>query len=222
MANNPHYATDRLTLRRPAVPDQPVAAYTVVRAILSDDIDQDTDAVIAQAKAKGVTQPDADIRHVVNNVRSDMRRGRTKPGAKTATPLSAYTLAREALTEEPLLSTDNLVIRLKARGVTKKDPKIREIIRKTRGEIRRKAAKAPKPIPAPAAAVVTVPPAPAAAVVATDPFAGVRLANRTAQACGGIAKAREIAEAIRTVGGIDAFLERLDLVADILGSETRM
>lgn len=203
------------------MPDKPVAAYTVVRAILSGDIDRDTDEVIARAKARGVAQSDDAIRHVVHNVRSDLRRGRTKPGAKSA-PLSAYTLAREALTDEPTLSTDDVVIRLKSRGVTKNDSKIREIVRKTRGELRRKVTKtgaaAPKPIPAPAAAAVTAPPA----VVPGDPFAGVRLTNRTAHACGGIGKAREIAEAIRNVGGIDAFLERLDLVADILGSETRM
>lgn len=199
---------------------QPTGIYTIVRTILADDIDMNTEEVVAKAKARGASRPDTDIRHVVHNVRSDLR-GRKKP-AKATKPLSAYTLAREALTHEPLLSTDDLVVRLKSQGITKKDPVIREVIRKTRGEIRRKGLKtgAPKPIPAPAAAVVTTPPAPAA--VATDPFAGVQLANKTAHACGGIAKAREVAEAIRAVGGIDAFLERLDLVADILGSDTKM
>lgn len=198
---------------------QPTGIYSIVRTILADDIDMNTEAVIAKAKARGANRPDADIRHVVHNVRSDLR-GRKKP-AKGTEPLSAYTLAREALTHEPLLTTDDLVARLKSRGITKKDSDIRAVIRKTRGEIRRKGLKtggAPRPIPVPAAAVVTTPPA----AVAADPFAGVRLANKTAHACGGIAKAREVAEAIRAVGGIDAFLERLDLVADILGSDTKM
>jgi hypothetical protein len=207
-----------------------VSAYTAVRDILREDLDLDTDEVIARARARGASRPDAAFRRIVVNTRSELRLGgKAKKPAKPA-PLSAYTLAREALADEPELSTDDLVTRLKARGITKKDPDIREIIRKTRGEIRRKAKKAEgataRPIPVPSAAAVTVPPpavtpvAPAPA--AADPFAGVRLANRTAAACGGIAKAREIAEAIRTVGGIDAFLERLDLVADILGSDTKM
>lgn len=204
----------------------PVSAYTVARAILTENINRDTDAVIAEAKSRGVDKPDAAIRRAVHEVRADLRE-RKKKGAKRA-PLSAYTLAREALAEEPDISTDALVVRLKSRGVTKKDAEIRRIIRKTRGRVRTRgeavapvAEAAPRPIPVPSAAAVTVPPV-AVVVAATDPFAGVRLTNSTAQACGGIAKAREIAEAIRTVGGIDAFLERLDLVADILGSDTKM
>lgn len=200
---------------------QPTSVYSVVRAILTDDIGLSADEVIAKAKARGAARPDAVIRRIVYDVRRDMRR-RSKP-ATGSKPLSAYTLAREALTQEPLLSTDDLVVRLKSRGITKKESVIREVIRKTRGELRRKERKngtaVLKPLPGPAA---TAPPPVVAAAVATDPFAGVRLANRTAQACGGIVRAREIAEAIRAVGGIDAFLERLDLVADILGSDTKM
>lgn len=201
---------------------QPAGAYSIVRAILTDDLTLTADAVIERAKARGAAQPDATIRRAVYDVRRDLR-GRKKP-AKGLKPLSAYTLAREELTQDPSLSTDDLMVRLKSRGVTKKDSAIREVIRQTRGKLRRRERKngtaAPKPIPVPAAATVTAPPpvAPGAA----DPFAGVRLANVTAQACGGVAKAREIAEAIRAVGGIDAFLERLDLVADILGSATKM
>jgi hypothetical protein len=203
----------------------PVSAYTAVRDILRADLDLATDEVMTRARARGANRPDAELRRIVANTRSELRLGggKKKP-AKAAAP-SAYTLAREALADEPGLSTDALLARLKARGITKKDSEIREVIRKTRGEIRRKEKKAgaatPKPIPVPSAAAVTVPP-PAPVVAAGDPFATVRLTNKTAAACGGIAKAREVAEAIRAVGGIDAFLERLALVADILGSDTKM
>lgn len=51
-------------------------------------------------------------------------------------------------------------------------------------------------------------------------FVGVALVNKTTHLCGGVAKAREIVESIRAIGGIDAFLVRLELVAAILASDT--
>jgi hypothetical protein len=51
----------------------------VVRAILSADLELPADAVIAKAKAKGVTAPDESIRNAVHNIRSELRRAGAKP-----------------------------------------------------------------------------------------------------------------------------------------------
>ncbi len=135
---------------------------------------------------------------------------------------SAYTLAREILTADPDLGTDAAVLRIKAAGVTR--PDIRKIVNRTRSDLRGRKG---KPRPAAAAARTTTQPRPGpnsepkpADADAEAVFASVALANRTAKLCGGVAKAREVAEAIRACGGVDAFLKRLELVAEILGSET--
>src|SRR5262249_54150271 len=122
------------------------------------------------------------------------------------------------LTAAPTLSNDEVLARIKARGATKSDASIREAIRGTRSELRHKATK-----PVPAAARTSAKPKPAAG--ASDEaarLAGVALVNKTVRACGGFTKAREIAEAIRACGGVDAFLKRLELVAEILGPNHKL
>ncbi|HYH64561.1 MAG TPA: hypothetical protein VD866_07685 [Urbifossiella sp.] len=60
------------------------SASSAVRAILSADLDLPADAVIARAKARGVTAPDASIRNAVHNVRSELRKGTVaKPATVT-------------------------------------------------------------------------------------------------------------------------------------------
>ncbi|HYH66168.1 MAG TPA: hypothetical protein VD866_15855, partial [Urbifossiella sp.] len=62
------------------------SASSAVRAILSADPNLSADAVIARAKAKGVTAPDASIRNAVHNVRSELKRAAAKPATAAAGP----------------------------------------------------------------------------------------------------------------------------------------
>lgn len=210
--------------------NQTVSAYTIARELLSANIDLPSDQLLARLKSRGATQPDDILRRVINNTRSEMR-GRAKqqkPAAGKKAP-SPYTITRELLTADPTLSNEAIFARIKARGVSKSDATIRDAIRRTRSDM---AASGPKPAPT-AARETTEPKAPAPApaaepkveAVAPDEaalFAALGQVNKTAQLCGGVAKARAIADAIRACGGIDAFLRRLDLVAEILGSETEL
>lgn len=67
--------------RTTAAPGKPAGTPVspVVRAILSADLELPADAVIARAKAKGVTAPDESIRNLVHNIRSELRRAGSKP-----------------------------------------------------------------------------------------------------------------------------------------------
>lgn len=208
--------------------NQAQSVYTVARELLTEDIELSNDDAVAKIKARGVTKPESDIRKALNNTRSELRRrkkGKTGP-AKAKSP-SPYTLTRELLTADPSLSNDELFDRIKTQGVTRTDADIRTAIRHTRSDILHNG---PKPAPV-AARIATEPKAnsaPAAAASAPVPsdeatlFAAIGQVNKTAQLCGGVTKARAIAEAIRGCGGIEAFLRRLDLVAEILDSETEL
>lgn len=57
----------------------------VVRAILSADLELPADAVIAKARAKGVTAPDATVRNLVHNIRSELKKAGIKPKPAPAT-----------------------------------------------------------------------------------------------------------------------------------------
>ncbi|HYH64339.1 MAG TPA: hypothetical protein VD866_06535 [Urbifossiella sp.] len=93
-----------------APPPKPVAAAaqrtaapsasSAVRAILSADLDLPADAVIARAKARGVTAPDASIRNAVHNVRSELKRDAAKP-ATAATVAAGPPPAPAARTATP-------------------------------------------------------------------------------------------------------------------------
>lgn len=208
--------------------NRPVSIYTVVRELLTGNLDLPTEAAVARAKARGVTQSDGDIRSVVSHTRSRLRReGKSATAPAAGKPsASPYTLTRELLTADPTLSNEAIFTKIKARGVSKSDTVVRDAIRRTRSDMKAKPAPAaaretaePKAPPAPEPKVAAVPAAPADEA---SLFAAIGQVNKTAQLCGGVTKARAIADAIRACGGIDAFLRRLDLVAEILGSETEL
>ena len=46
-------------------------------------------------------------------------------------------------------------------------------------------------------------------------FANVALVNEVVGTAGGVEQARQVAEAVRSCGGVDAILQHLDLVAGI-------
>ncbi|AWM36421.1 hypothetical protein C1280_04895 [Gemmata obscuriglobus] len=189
--------------------------YTIVRGLLTENIDLPTDDILSRVKAQGVSKPDADIRRAVNNTRSELRkRSKSKVKSAPAASKSPYSIARELLTADPTLSNDDVLAKVKARGVTKSDTAIREAIRTTRRDVL-----GAKPVPT--AARATAEPKPAAPDEAVL-FRVIGQVNKTAQLCGGVSNARTVAEAIRACGGVDVFLRRLDLVAEILGSETEL
>jgi len=214
MPPNRSIARDGLTTPEAVVPEP--SSYTVVREILSADMKLTADEVITRAKAKGVTKSDADIRKVVHDTRKNLKDKNRKQRRRANAPPSPYTVARQVLTADPDLSTEEVFARVKERGVTKADSDIREAIHTTRSDLRRKGART-----VPAATRVTNEPKPIALDEARV-FAGVILANKTARLCGGVAKAREIVEAIRACGGTDTFLKQLELVAEIIGSDTKL
>lgn len=210
--------------------NRPVSIYTVVRELLTENLDLPADTAVVRAKARGVTQSDSDIRSVVSHTRSRLRREKKSAPAPTRAPSpSPYTLTRELLTADPTLSNEAIFAKIKARGASKGDPVIRDAIRRTRSDM---AARGPKPAPAaaretaepkaPPTEPAAEPNAPAAQSDEAALFAAIGQVNKTARLCGGVTKARALAEAIRACGGIDAFLRRLDLVAEILGSETEL
>lgn len=148
---------------------------------------------------------------------------------------SAYTVVREILTADINLSADAVLQKARARGVTDPGAKVRKVIYEVRGTLRKKAglpatpaAAAPaKPAaakPAPAAARTTPAPAPAAApapVAAPEVpdlqsiFANVNLVNKILGLVGSADVAKQVAHAVQACGGVEAFLQHVDLVAGL-------
>ncbi|HYH67327.1 MAG TPA: hypothetical protein VD866_21700 [Urbifossiella sp.] len=205
----------------PAAPAPTV--WSVVREILSANINLTADEVITKAKARGLKAPDAVIRGTVHTVRKKLKQkapapkpvlaaARTTAPTKPASP-SVSPVVRAILSADIDLSADEVVAKAKARGVTASDTTIRSLVYNIRGELR----KASKPTPAPKAA-----PAPTAVVAAPSPSVGVSavlsnvaLVNGAVAASGGVEQARKVAEAVRACGGPEQFAQYLDLVAGI-------
>jgi hypothetical protein len=77
------------------------------------------------------------------------------------------------------------------------------------------------PKAAPAAARETAPPVPAVCspeLTLTAVPANVALVNKVVEGAGGVDQTRQVAEAVRVCGGVDAFLQHLDLVAGVRSS----
>lgn len=63
---------------------------SVVRAILSDDINLSADEVIKRSRAHGVTTPEQSLRTTTHNIKSDLRKKAAKAGVKPV-PAAART-----------------------------------------------------------------------------------------------------------------------------------
>ena len=139
--------------------------------------------------------------------------------------LTTSGVVRAILSENINLSADEVVAKARAKGVKAPDASIRGLVYNIRGELKKAQA-----LVAPAAAHETAPPkkisapaavpAPAVAHAATAfdlsaVLANVALVNAVAGQSGGVENARRTAEAVRACGGVDAFLQHLDLVAGI-------
>ena len=131
---------------------------------------------------------------------------------------SLLSVVRTILTADGGLTRDAVAKRVAARGLKVTDRAVKKAYYNAKAELRKGA-----PMPAPAAARQTAPksaPKSAAAVATSGPdlsgvFSNVTLVNAVVGVAGGVDQARQVAEAVRACGGVDAFLQHLDLVAGI-------
>lgn len=142
------------------------------------------------------------------------------------TKLTTSGVVRDILTRDPEMPSDEVIRWAKSKGLRATDEQIRKSINNQRNPIRVQVAAVKV---APVAAHATVPPKPPvpaatpAPAVATDlaaVFANVAAVNAAVGACNGVESARRVAEAVRACGGVDAFLQHLDLVAGIRAPES--
>lgn len=141
------------------------------------------------------------------------------------TKLTTSGVVRDILTGDPEMPSDEVIRQAKTKGLRATDEQIRKSINNQRNPIRVLVAAVRV---APVAAHETAPPKPpvpapaSAPAVATDlaaVLANVALVNAAVGACNGVEGARRVAEAVRACGGVDAFLQHLDLVAGIRAPE---
>lgn len=151
--------------------------------------------------------------------------------------VTTSSVVRAVLSGDLTLSADEVIKRVRTKGVRASDKSIREAVYTVRSELKR--GKGPKPVPAaartttpgaaaevvavaevvPAVAITVTPAAPlaSAGLDLAGVLANVALVNVVVGACGGAEAARKAAEAVRACGGVDAFLQHLELVAGIRG-----
>jgi hypothetical protein len=134
---------------------------------------------------------------------------------------SAFTVVREILTNDLSIDTDVVMTRARKRGLTIPDAQLRRAVVKTRSWMKAKARDA-TPATAPAAARHTAAPTSEPKAESTQEpadlagvFANVTRVNAALGACGSVEVAREVAEAVRACGSVDAFLQHLELVAEV-------
>ncbi|MDB5307844.1 MAG: hypothetical protein JWO38_2046 [Gemmataceae bacterium] len=210
----------------------------VVREILTADPDLPADEVIKKALGRGLTASPKAIREAAYNARSDLRKagkvgptGSTGPAGKAAPaaakPQSVSSVVRSILATDLDLPADDVIRKARARGLAAPPEQVRRLTKNLRSEMKKAAHAAPAGRPAPAAARAVPAPLPAAAraVLAPVPpaapadlaalLATVALVDRVVGACGGSEPARQVAEAVRVCGGVDAFLQHVELVSGI-------
>jgi len=133
-------------------------------------------------------------------------------------------VVREILTPNLFLNTDEVITRARKKGLRLPDSELRRAVIKTRSAMKAKAREAaPTTVPAAARHIVSPKVEPEAqpaseTTSATDlpsVFANVVRVNGVLSACGSVEIAREVAEAVRACGSVDAFLQHLDLVAEV-------
>lgn len=138
-------------------------------------------------------------------------------------------VVRAILSEDMALSADEVIQKARARGLRAPDKSIREAVYTIRSELRKARRSTAKPVPAAAretkpevvvegvAVPVTVS-VPSSAPDLATMLANVALVNTAVGVSGGIEQARKVAEAVRACGTVDAFLQHLDVVAQVRGT----
>jgi len=142
--------------------------------------------------------------------------------------LSVSGVVREVLTGDPEMPSDEVIRRAKVTGLRATDEQIRKSVHNQRNPIRAKVAAMKV---APMAARETAPPmtapavsAPAAMTPVAPDLAGVlgnvALVNTVVGLCGGVENARRAAAAVQACGGLEAFLQHVELVSAIRSAES--
>ena len=155
-----------------------VTTSSVIRSILTEDVNLTAADVIREARRRGLKASDESIKGLVYNIRGEVKRA---GAARNGSPAKAPPVAPARPAARPPATT----------------PRV----------LPQPSRPAAPPAPRPAAGPV---PADVAAVLAN-----VALVGRVAGLCGGPGNARQVAEAVRACGGVDEFLQHLDLVAGI-------
>jgi hypothetical protein len=132
-----------------------------------------------------------------------------------ATAPTASSVVRTVLSADLSLTADEVIKRAKAGGLKASPETIRSLVYNIRSELKKGAgASKALPVPAkPAASSKTLQAPTAAAPDVTGVLANVALVHRVANAAGGVEPARHVAEAVRACGGVDEFLQHLELIA---------
>jgi hypothetical protein len=153
--------------------------------------------------------------------------------------VSVSAAVREILTGNIKLTADEVIQKVKAKGVTATADAIRKSVHNQRSTVSKALATKTAPVATPSTAapkpaslkpIAMKPPAPKSAapakVVASEGLpnvagvlSNVALVNTVVDACGGVKEARQVAEAVRACGGVEPFLQHLDLVAGIRGND---
>lgn len=193
--------------------------WSVVREILSANLALTADEVITRAKANGVKAPDDVIRTTVHNVRKKLKQkaagpAKVAPAAARQTTAPVSPVVRAILSADLDLPTDTVIAQAKAKGVTAQDDAIRKLTHNIRSELRKAGAKPAPTKPKPAPVVPLAPPS-SPSVGLAGVLSNVALVNAAVADAGGVEQARQVAEAVRACGGVDAFAEYLTLVAGI-------
>ena len=167
---------------------------SILRTILTANPTLATDEIVKKAKAQGLTKPDRVIKHNLYNLRTELN----KKSPKAAT-IPVKSAARQI--PKPVTATKPAPIAVKSAARTISAPKSIAAVKPAIG------------IPATVAAK-------SAEVDLAGVFSNVTLVNNVVAVCGGVDQARQVAEAVRACGNLDAFLQHLDLVAGLRASAT--
>jgi hypothetical protein len=139
-------------------------------------------------------------------------------------------VVRDLLKSDLEMPADDVIRKAKARGLQAPETSIRTSVHNIRSTMKRDTRTAPAaarqtamPKPKPATIPAAAAPKPINVVEATSltsVLANVALVNQVIAACGSAENARKAAEAVRSCGGVDAFLQHIELVAGIRSNES--
>ncbi len=138
-----------------------------------------------------------------------------------ATP-SLSAIIRDVLKDNPKISTDDAITQVKHQGRKDSSDRIRTNIYSVRKKLKQEVAKpktptSPKPVEV--QKPMTQPKETALTQDLAAVLANITLVNRAIGAAGGIENARQVADAVRSCGGVDCFLQLLEIVAGIRTAE---
>jgi hypothetical protein len=177
------------------VPKPPPSVRALAREVLAANPALTNDDVVSRVIARGVKAPAAAVRHAVHNARSELKKAGLSGKIPAAARSGPVTVAGKS---GPVRVAPAPAARPGAVSVAAKSGPV-PVPKTGPGRSAR--------VPVPAAAA----PTPGVGAV----LANVALVDRVAGQSGGVQNARQVAEAVRACGGVNAFLQILDAVAGI-------